>query len=282
VTESPASIGATSFLQLWAESLQEVLAQIAAAPCPAQLLDSLPEASPEVAKNDSDFHFIITADGALRGEMSVRFAVKTALALGQLLLGEEQKAAAELSSDHRDAALELFRQVAGLAASKVASRFGETPFRVEAGPPPTWAAASTAWICSGSDSKVAFQLEWQLSSALTATLLATQEKAIQEKAAQQPGAPGSSKDFPASGPSLAAANLDLFNDVELDVTMRFGGRRMLLREILELGPGSVVELDRQVQEPVDLLLDGKIIARGEVVVVEGNYGLRVLEVMSSS
>jgi len=54
---------------------------------------------------------------------------------------------------------------------------------------------------------------------------------------------------------------------------------MLLREIMELDAGSVVELDRQVQEPVDLLLAGRLIARGEVVVVNGNYGLRVLEIV---
>ncbi|MBZ5706027.1 MAG: flagellar motor switch protein FliN [Acidobacteriia bacterium] len=74
--------------------------------------------------------------------------------------------------------------------------------------------------------------------------------------------------------------LDLLMDVELDLTLRFGGRRMLLREILELSAGSVVELDRQVQEPADLLLDGRLIARGEVVVVDGSYGLRVTELVA--
>ncbi len=69
-------------------------------------------------------------------------------------------------------------------------------------------------------------------------------------------------------------------DVELDVTLRFGRRSMLLREVLELDAGSVVELDRQVQESADLLLDGRLIAHGEVVVLDGNYGLRVLEIIS--
>jgi flagellar motor switch protein FliN/FliY len=67
-------------------------------------------------------------------------------------------------------------------------------------------------------------------------------------------------------------------DVQLAMTMRFGSRRMLLREILDLNPGSVIELDRRVQEPVDLLLDGRLVARGEVVVIDGNYGLRVTDV----
>jgi flagellar motor switch protein FliN/FliY len=71
-------------------------------------------------------------------------------------------------------------------------------------------------------------------------------------------------------------------DVELSVTLRFGSRRLLLREVLDLIPGSVVDLDRQVEEPVDILLDGRLLARGEVVVLDGNYGVRVTEVAPAS
>jgi flagellar motor switch protein FliN/FliY len=74
-------------------------------------------------------------------------------------------------------------------------------------------------------------------------------------------------------------NLNLVMDVELNVTLRFGQRQLTLREVLELTSGSVVELDRQVEEPVELLLEGKVIARGEAVVIDGNYGLRVIEVL---
>ena len=75
------------------------------------------------------------------------------------------------------------------------------------------------------------------------------------------------------------ARLDLVLDVEVNVVLRFGTREMSLREILGLAAGSVVELDRNVEEPVDLLLDGKVIARGEAVIVDGNYGLRITEVI---
>jgi flagellar motor switch protein FliN/FliY len=73
-------------------------------------------------------------------------------------------------------------------------------------------------------------------------------------------------------------NLDLVMDVELNVTLRFGQRQLTLREVMDLTSGSVVELDRQVEEPVELLLNGMVIARGEAVVIDGNYGLRVTEV----
>jgi flagellar motor switch protein FliN/FliY len=74
-------------------------------------------------------------------------------------------------------------------------------------------------------------------------------------------------------------NLDLVLDVELNVTLRFGERKLPLREVLDLGTGAVVELDRQVDEPVELILDGRVVARGEAVIIDGNYGLRVTQVV---
>ncbi len=72
--------------------------------------------------------------------------------------------------------------------------------------------------------------------------------------------------------------VDLLLDVELDASLRFGCREMPLSELLELGPGDVVELDRHVSDPVDLVVGDKIVARGDVVLVNGNFGLRVTEV----
>jgi flagellar motor switch protein FliN len=72
--------------------------------------------------------------------------------------------------------------------------------------------------------------------------------------------------------------LELLLDVELEASLRFGSREMPLGEILELGPGDVVQLDRHVADPVDLLVGDKIVARGEVVLINGNFGLRVTEV----
>ncbi|MBZ5659235.1 MAG: flagellar motor switch protein FliN [Acidobacteriia bacterium] len=77
-----------------------------------------------------------------------------------------------------------------------------------------------------------------------------------------------------------SSNLELLLDVKLDATIRFGRKQMLLREILELHPGSAVALDRQVEEPVELLVGGRMVAWGEVVIVDGNYGLRITEILS--
>lgn len=74
------------------------------------------------------------------------------------------------------------------------------------------------------------------------------------------------------------SGMHLIDDIELDATLQFGSREMPLREVLALGPGDVVELDRHVSEPVDLVVGDRIVARGEVVVASGNYALRITEV----
>lgn len=76
------------------------------------------------------------------------------------------------------------------------------------------------------------------------------------------------------------SGLDLVLDVPLRVTVELGRTRMQIRDVLELGKGSVVELDKLAGEPVDLLVNGKLIARGEVVVIDENFGIRVTDIVS--
>ncbi len=75
-------------------------------------------------------------------------------------------------------------------------------------------------------------------------------------------------------------NIDLLMDVELPVSIELGKTKMDISDILALGPGSVVELEKLVGEPVDLLVNNKCVARGEVVVVEENFGLRITQLIS--
>ena len=81
------------------------------------------------------------------------------------------------------------------------------------------------------------------------------------------------------GIGSAPENLGLLLDVTLDAHLRFGQRQMLLREILDLRAGSVIELDRRLQEPAELLVSGRVVARGEVVIVDGSYGIRITDIL---
>ncbi len=76
--------------------------------------------------------------------------------------------------------------------------------------------------------------------------------------------------------------MDLLLDVELPVNVSFGNSEMQLKDVLKLGVGSVIELDKSVNDPVSVIVNHKPIAKGEVVMVDGNYGVRILEVESTA
>jgi flagellar motor switch protein FliN/FliY len=93
--------------------------------------------------------------------------------------------------------------------------------------------------------------------------------------------PESNESEPGLSPR-ASSTLNLLMDVELPVSVSFGRTRVRLQEILKLITGSIIELDRSISEPVEVIVNNCVVARGEVVVVEGNYGVRISEVMSRS
>jgi flagellar motor switch protein FliN/FliY len=78
----------------------------------------------------------------------------------------------------------------------------------------------------------------------------------------------------------AASDLERLRDVPVELAVEIGRTRMTIGETLELGPGSIITLNRLAGEPVDLLVNGKPIARGEVVVIDEEFGLRVTEVVT--
>ena len=82
---------------------------------------------------------------------------------------------------------------------------------------------------------------------------------------------------PAGDAAPPNAHLDLLLDVQLEATIRFGETQLLLREVLAAGPGAIFEIDRELNAPADLLVAGRLMARGEVVVINGNFGLRITE-----
>ncbi|MGH2967837.1 MAG: flagellar motor switch protein FliN [Solirubrobacteraceae bacterium] len=87
--------------------------------------------------------------------------------------------------------------------------------------------------------------------------------------------------MPAPG-EPSGAELERLYDVPVELAVEIGRTQMTIRETLALGPGSIVTLDRLAGEPVDLLVNGKPIARGEVVVLDEEFGLRVTEVLVSA
>lgn len=75
-------------------------------------------------------------------------------------------------------------------------------------------------------------------------------------------------------------NIEMLLDVDLDVTIELGRSTLSIKRILELAPGSIIELDRMAGEPVDLRVNNKVVAKGEVVVIDENFGIRILSLIS--
>ena len=78
-----------------------------------------------------------------------------------------------------------------------------------------------------------------------------------------------------------ATNIDLLMDVTLKVTVELGRTQMMLRQVLELQNGSVIELDRLAGDPVDIFVNERLIARGEVVVVDDKFGVKITELINA-
>jgi flagellar motor switch protein FliN/FliY len=74
--------------------------------------------------------------------------------------------------------------------------------------------------------------------------------------------------------------LDMLLDVPLEVNVELGRTRMTIQDLLQLGPGSVIELDKVAGEALDILVNGRLVARGEAVVVNDKFGIRITDIVS--
>ncbi|HWV37313.1 MAG TPA: flagellar motor switch protein FliN [Vulgatibacter sp.] len=78
----------------------------------------------------------------------------------------------------------------------------------------------------------------------------------------------------------SSRKLDLLLDIPLDITVELGRSRVTLHELLSMGPGSVIELSKVAGEPLDVLVNGRLVARGEAVVINDKFGVRIVDVVS--
>ena len=87
---------------------------------------------------------------------------------------------------------------------------------------------------------------------------------------------------PQPAQEVSTRRLDVLLDVPLDVTIELGRSRMSIQELLALSPGSVVELDKIAGEPLDIVVNDRLIARGEAVVVNDKFGIRITDIVSKT
>ena len=232
------------------------------------LIAALPDA--ESAPDQSEPIWIkLVLEGSLRGEFQLEFQRPEAALLASKILRQPLD---EFRDEHSEALLTTVRGALAEFRSTLKEEYGVFTVQASVASLPPAERSNTARMTAANDEADRISILMIFNPELTQSLLLHSQPA-NTSARVMEAIKAATRD---SNP--APANLNLVMDVELNVTLRFGQRKLTLREVLDLTSGSVVELDRQVEEPVELLLDGVVIARGEAVVIDGNYGLRVTEV----
>jgi flagellar motor switch protein FliN/FliY len=222
------------------------------------------------SKNSEPVQIRLTLDGSLRGEFLLEFSRAEAAVLESKIL---RLPAVESGAEKPERLLMLIRDGISEFVSVLAKDYGTFTMEASLASEPALDAASAAQFTVADDEANRVSVLMFLNQALAEAL------SLHSQARSTATGTVRSINGSTGGAAPEQNNLNLVMDVELNVTLRFGQRQLTLREVLELTSGSVVELDRQVEEPVELLLEGKVIARGEAVVIDGNYGLRVIEVL---
>ena len=161
---------------------------------------------------------------------------------------------------------EMLNQAASSVAAEAASRLGlgvHASALAAAEPPEAGWAVELRFRTSGQDCAIALAGNAALATALTSA---------NDRAAAPAPAP--------ERPEAEADPLDLIREVSLEIAVSFGDTVMPLADILRLSSGAIIELNRSVSDPVEVLVNDSVIARGDVVVVDGNYGVRITEIVS--
>jgi flagellar motor switch protein FliN/FliY len=97
-----------------------------------------------------------------------------------------------------------------------------------------------------------------------------------------PPTPASFPSLDGGGAASAPKNIDFILDIPMQVTVQVGSTKMVIRDLLQLGQGSVIELEKLAGEPMEVLVNNKLVARGEVVVVNEKFGIRLTDVISAA
>ncbi len=233
----------------------------------------------------------------LNGTLFFTLPLKEGTMLVDLMLGGEGAPAEELVGDSKDALAETFNQVLGSANQTLSDLAGETfaIANVEILAIQPEASAYAEHLGQGAFQDLALPTtQDSLSTTVHLLLPDLLLQQLKRKLGLVEAPPPPPEPSPASvaatlaapprqapvasGPAPDSGNLDLLLDIQLPVVVRMGQTEMQMGELLKLTPGSILELNRSADAPVELLVNGKLIAKGEVVVVDGNFAFRITEI----
>lgn len=207
----------------------------------------------------------LSVTGSLRGIVRLTLGADGVKAVLQVVLGPD-------ADTSEGAAADLLRELAGQAVASLCLKEPYTKASIAVGSvePGTVTPDQTMLFALPVGEKV---LEMAAASSL--------EAMVPIQAPAPPAAPP--KPTAKTGmTSVPSGNLDVVLDIELPLSIRFGSTSMSIRSLSTLGPGSIVDMGRSPDDPVEVLVCGRVIARAEVVIVGGNYGIRITDLTSAA
>lgn len=226
-------------------------------------------------------------EGGINGELAFLLGKSTAALLAGLMMGGD--GAAAFKDEDLDALNELGNQLMGSVCTALGAKHGISVSATQVVTSPLDPSNPPFSL----DGAAFVEAELAIDGADPAPLRILLTQALVEafsEVSNGSGGSGGSGGLLASqggydgtmsrGMSEEPTNIQMLLDINLNVTIELGRTRLSIRKILELGPGSIIELDRLAGEPVDLLVNDKVVAKGEVVVVDEYFGIRIISLVS--
>jgi flagellar motor switch protein FliN/FliY len=255
------------FVEATRNALQDVLSQALSPDWQVQV--AVEETAPLEVEASAFFGLLVT--GTISGKAGLLLARADAALIARTFVGEPPQETPDFGDEQREAFEELLRQVFGLANTALKDRFDQVWIEIDRAVPVAEPSQRITLLAT-SDSRpspVVFEL-WMSAELADSLIAADQAPSASDGPAPLPvTSDAQSQDVP--------ADLSVLAGVEVEIMLRFGHRRLPLREITTFSSGAVVELDESVAEPVEVVVGDRVVARGEIVSVDGCYGVRITE-----
>ena len=220
---------------------------------------------------ESSAFFGLLVTGTVSGKAGLLLARADAARIARVFVGEPPQETADFGDEQREALEELLRQVFGLATTALKDRFEQAWIEIDRADPVAEPARRITLLANSDSQPSPVLFELWMSPELEDSLIAA-DQAPPPPDGFAPGTVESEAQSPNASPDLS-----VLAGLEVEITLRFGHRRLPLRKIAGLSPGAVVELDESVAEPVEVVVGDRVMARGEIVSVDGCYGVRITE-----
>ncbi len=229
----------------------------------------------------------ISFSGPTAGRGIVMMPPQLATALGDMMLGGEGEGKDDMSDEDMDATKEIVSNIVGAMSTTLASQKELPKFTIK--PEKAQFIPESGEVNLDGYAKM-YVFTFSLGSINSLMMLAIDEavnNALSGESApvSKPASPSSSNifDAPAAEPAVKLddgemKNISLIMGVKLPVRVRIGKKKMLLKDVLSMDIGSVIELNQLANDPLDILVDDHVIAQGEVVIVDGNFGVQITSI----